>query len=277
MTTQTPNGTAPDTVVLIHGLWMTALSWENWAARYQQRGFNVIARSWPGMEGDIDALRADTSAIDDLGIEQILEHYEGIIEGLDSPPIIMGHSFGGAFTQILLDRGLGAAGVAIDSGPVKGLLALPASTLRTGFPVLKNPLNRHRAVALSAEEFHYSFTNTLTESESGPIYDRYAVPGPGRVLFQGALANFSPHSPAAVNFKNEERAPLLLIAGGEDHVAPASLNESNFKHYKSTRAVTEFKVFPGRSHYTLGQSGWEEVADYALDWSVEHAAAPVAS
>jgi pimeloyl-ACP methyl ester carboxylesterase len=256
---------------------MTALSWEDWAARYQRRGFNVIARSWPGMEGDIDALRADTSAIDDLGIGQILEHYEGIIEGLDSPPIIMGHSFGGAFTQILLDRGLGAAGVAIDSAPVKGLLALPASTLKAGFPVLKSPLNRHRAVALSAEEFHYSFTNTLSEAESGPIYDRYAVPGPGRVLFQGALANFSPHSPAAVDFKNDERAPLLLIAGGEDHVAPASLNESNYKHYKSTRAVTEFKVFPGRSHYTLGQAGWEDVADYALDWAVEHAAARVTS
>jgi alpha-beta hydrolase superfamily lysophospholipase len=260
----------PDTVVLIHGLWMTALSWEHWVDRYRGRGFNVIARSWPGMEGDIDALRADTSEIDDLGIEDILEHYSGIIEGLDSPPIIMGHSFGGAFTQILLDRGLGAAGVAIDSAPVRGLLALPVSTLRSGFPVLKNPANRHRAVALSAEEFHYSFTNTLSEAESGPIYDRYAVPGPGRVLFQGALANVKRGAATAVDFNNDDRAPLLLIAGGEDHVAPASLNESNFKHYKSS-AVTEFKEFPGRSHYMLGQAGWEEVADYALDWAVEAA------
>jgi pimeloyl-ACP methyl ester carboxylesterase len=270
MTGASTNTQTPDTVVLIHGLWMTALSWEHWVDRYQGRGFNVIARSWPGMEGDIDALRADTSEIDDLGIEEILEHYTGFIEELDSPPIIMGHSFGGAFTQILVDRGLGAAGVAIDSAPVRGLLALPVSTLRSGFPVLKNPANRHRAVALSAEEFHYSFTNTLSEAESGPIYDRYAVPGPGRVLFQGALANLKRGAATAVDFKNDDRAPLLLIAGGEDHVAPASLNESNFKHYKSS-AVTEFKEFPGRSHYTLGQAGWEEVADYALDWAVKAA------
>ena len=264
-------GREPDTVVLIHGLWMTALSWEHWVERYEGRGFTVIARSWPGMEGDIDELRADTSAIDDLGIEEIVDHYRAIIEELDEPPIIVGHSFGGAFTQILLDRGYGAAGVAIDSAPVKGMLALPASTLKSGFPVLKNPANRHRAVALTAEEFHYSFTNTLSEAEAGPIYDRYAVPGPGRVLFQGALANFSPHSPIAVDWGNDDRAPLLLIAGGEDHVAPASLNESNLKHYKSGNSVTEFKLFPGRSHYTLGQAGWEEVADYALDWAVKAA------
>src|SRR4051794_26941629 len=206
------------TVVLIHGLWMNGSSWERWAARYEARGLEALTPSWPGMDGDVEALRADTSAFDDLGVEAILDHYAAIVSALPEPPIIMGHSFGGAFTQVLLDRGLGAAGVAIDSAPVKGLLALPASTLKSGLPVLKNPANRHRAVALSAEEFHYSFTNTLPETDSGPIYDRYAVPGPGRVLFQGALANFNPRAATAVDFKNEDRTPLLLIAGGEDHV-----------------------------------------------------------
>jgi pimeloyl-ACP methyl ester carboxylesterase len=256
------------TVVLIHGLWMNARSWEHWVERYEQRGLHVLAPSWPHMDGDVEALRADTSAFDDLGIEDIVDHYAQIIEGLDRPPIIMGHSFGGAFTQILLDRGLGAAGVAIDPAPLKGMLALPASTLRSGFPILKNPANRHRAVSLTPKEFHYAFTNTLTDEGSQAVYDRYAVPGPGRVLFEGALANLSHRSPVEVGFRNEERAPLLLIAGGVDHVSPASLTRSNFKHYKAKTATTEFKEFPERSHYTLGQEGWEEVADYAIDWAL---------
>jgi pimeloyl-ACP methyl ester carboxylesterase len=255
-------------VVLIHGLWMNARSWEHWVERYEQRGLNVLAPSWPGMDGDVEALRADTSAFDDLGIEDIVDHYAGIIEGLATPPVIIGHSFGGAFTQVLLDRGLGAAGVAIDPAPLKGMLALPASTLRSGFPVLKNPANRHRAVPLTPKEFHYAFTNTLSDDDSLAVYERYAVPGPGRVLFEGALANLSHHSPIEVEFSNPERAPLLLIAGGEDHVSPASLTRSNFKHYKAKTAVTELKEFPERSHYTLGQEGWEEVADYAIDWAL---------
>ena len=271
MSPNTSDQTTAETIVLIHGLWMTALSWEHWVERYENRGLNVIARSWPGMDGDIDELRRDPAGIEHLGIEEIVDYYAGIIGELDSPPIIMGHSFGGAFTQILLDRGLGAAGVAIDSGPVKGLLALPASTLKTGFPVLKNPANNHRAVPLTPEEFHYAFTNTLSDDESVAVYKRYAVPGPGRVLFQGAFANFNPHSPAAVDFKNSNRAPLLFIAGGDDHVAPASLNEANLKHYRKSDAITELKKFPGRSHYTLGQEGWEGVADYALDWALSHA------
>jgi pimeloyl-ACP methyl ester carboxylesterase len=258
-------------IVLIHGLWMTPLSWEKWVDRYSSRGYEVLAPAWPGLDGDIDELRADPSVIAHLGVAEIVDHHEEIIRGLEREPIIMGHSFGGLFTQILLDRGLGLAGVAIDSAAAKGVFTLPPSELRSAFPVLKSPLNNHRAVALTAEEFHYAFTNTMSEAESKAVYERYAVPGPGRVLFQGALANFNPRAETRVHYRNDDRAPLLFIAGGEDHVIPAKVDEAQAKRYRRSEAVTEFKEFPGRAHFTIGQEGWEEVADYALEWAETHA------
>jgi pimeloyl-ACP methyl ester carboxylesterase len=180
----------------------------------------------------------------------------------------MGHSFGGLFVQILLDRGLGAAGVAIASAPVKGILKLPFSTLRVSFPALSNPANVHKTAALTPEQFHFAFTNNLSETESLAVYKRYAVPGPDHVLFQAGLANLNPHAETAVDFTNHTRAPLLLISGGKDHVSPPSLVETNCRLYDKSKAITDYKEFPGRSHYTLGEAGWEEVADYALDWAV---------
>lgn len=256
-----------NSIVLIHGLWMTSLSWENWITRYSGEGYRVIAKSWPGMDRDIDELRRDPSAIATLGISEIVDHYERIICALDSPPLLIGHSFGGLITQILLDRGLGAAGVAIAPAPVKGILFLPLSTIKVSLPALSSPANIHRAVPLTPEQFHYAFTNHLSEEESRPIYERYAVPGPDHLLFQAAFANFNPHAATAVDFHNNERAPLLLISRGNDHVSPASVVVANFKLYRKSTAVTQYKNFLGRTHYTLGQVGWEEVADYALTWA----------
>ena len=262
---------APNTIVLIHGLWMTPLSWEHWIERFKARGYEVLAPAWPGMDADIEQLRQDTSAIDDLGIEEIIDAYDSTIRDLATPPIIMGHSFGGAFTEILLDRGLGAAGVAIDAAGVRGITKLPFSTLRSGFPILKSPLNRHRAVPLTFDEFHYSFTNTMNDEDARAAFERYAAPGPGRVLFEGAFANFNPRTALQLDFKNDDRAPLLLIAGGSDHVVPASIDKATSERFqRKSSALTDYKEFPGRSHFTVGQKGWEEVADYALDWAVEH-------
>jgi pimeloyl-ACP methyl ester carboxylesterase len=266
---------SPDTIVLIHGLWMSPLSWEKWIERYGALGYRVLAPGWPGMDGDIDQFRADPSAVDRLGIEEIIDHYEAIVRDLDSPPIIMGHSFGGAFAEVLLDRGLGAAGVGVDAAAVKGITKLPFSQLKSGFPILKNPANNHRAVTLTFDEFRYGFANTMTDEAAREAYDRYAVPGPGRVLYQAAFANLNPHAATKVDFGKADRAPLLLIAGEFDHTVPAVVDRSVAKHYEKSPALTEYKEFPGRSHFIIGQDGWEEVADYALRWAVDHAATPV--
>jgi len=262
---------SPDTILLVHGLWMTALSWEHWVERYTAKGYRVIAQSWPGMDGPIEALRRDPATIARLGIDKVVEHYERAIEGLDKPPIIIGHSFGGLITEILLDRGMGAAGVAIAPAPVKGIYFLPFSTLKVTFPALSNPANNHRAIPLTPEQFHYAFTNDMSEEESLAAYERYAVPGPDHILFQAAFANFNPHAATAVDFENSNRAPLLLISGGKDHVSPPSVVEANFKLFAKSQAITDYHEFPERTHFTLGQRGWEEVADFALDWAVRHA------
>lgn len=263
--TTAPVPAGADTIVLIHGLWMTPLCWEHWVERWSARGYAVIAPSWPGMEHGIEQLRRNPAAIASLGVDEIVQHYANILQELRRPPILVGHSFGGAFVQLLLDRGLGAAGVAIHSAPVRGVWRLPLSTLRATFPVLHDPRNVRRAVSLTPQQFHYAFTNTLSELESIAVYDRYHIPGPGRVLFEAAFANVLPGAPTQLDFANDRRAPLLLIGGGADQIVPAAVSRENYRRYRGS-AVTEYKEFPGRSHYTLGQRGWEEVADYALDW-----------
>ncbi|HEV2814345.1 MAG TPA: alpha/beta hydrolase [Solirubrobacteraceae bacterium] len=260
----------PDTIVLIHGLWMTPRSWEHWVARYESRGFKVLAPAWPGLEGEVEALNADPSPIADLEVTAIVDHYERIIRELPAPPIVMGHSFGGTFTQVLLDRGLGAAGVGIASATVKGILDLPLSTLKSTSPVLANPLNRHNAVGLTQKEFHYAFANTLDREESDAIHARYHVPGSSHVLREGAFANLHRHPATEVDFDRPDRAPLLLVAFGEDHIVPPKVARHNAEKYKS--GLVEFMEFPDRPHFP-GVAGWEDVADRALEWATANAGA----
>ena len=269
----TTNPSTPtDTVLFIHGLWMTPRSWERWIERYTGRGHRVVAPAWPGMEGEVEELRRDPSPIARVTAADVVDHYERVIRELERPPIVMGHSFGGAFVQVLLDRGLGAAGVGIHSAPAKGIWKLPLSTIRSAWPVLRNPANRHRAVPMTPKHFRYAFGNKLSAEESQRVYERYHVPAAGNVLFEGSLANVKRRSPFRVDYRKEDRAPLLFIAGGADHVIPSSVNEASFERYEKSRAITAYEHFPGRSHYTLGQDGWEEVADYALEWATKHAA-----
>jgi alpha-beta hydrolase superfamily lysophospholipase len=229
------------------------------------------------MQGDVEDLRRDPSPLDGLGVSEITDHYAETVRGLDRPPIIMGHSFGGLVTELLLDRGLGAAGVALSPAPVKGVLRLPPAQLRSAFPVLGNPANRKRTVELSPKQFHYGFTNTMSDEQAQAAYDRYEVPGPGRVIFQAAFANFNPSAATKVDFHKDDRAPLLVIGNDEDHTVPASVSKEAAKRLGKSKAVVDYKEFPGRPHFTAGAPGWEAVADYALEWATRHAGAPAES
>jgi len=254
-------------VVLIHGLWMTPLSLEYWANHYTDRGYSVYAPSWPGMERDVRALRRAPESYADIGFKQIVDHYEKLVIDLEHAPILIGHSFGGLVVQALLDRGLGCCGVAIASAPIKGIWTLPYSTMRVVTPQLLT-MHSHRCAALTPAQFHYAFMNTSSREESFLTYQRYAVPGSDRVLLQTELANFNPFAETAVNTRRNNRAPLLLIAGSEDHLIPPRIVKANFHAYRHSTAVTEYKEFPGRTHFIIGQSGWEEVANFTFRWAL---------
>jgi pimeloyl-ACP methyl ester carboxylesterase len=272
----TPTPAAPDTIVLIHGLWVTPRSWEKWVERYEGRGYRVLAPAYPGFEVEVEALNEDPSPIEALTIPAVVEHLEGIVGELDRAPIIMATRQEASLPRSCSITVTGQqAGVVIDSAPAEGVRVTPVSQIRIFFPILRNPANRHRAVGFTPEQFHYAFANTLSREDSDKVYERYHIPAPGSFVWAGPLANFTPgHQDVYVNFSNEDRAPLLFIAGGEDNIMPPAVNQSNAKHYRHTNSVTDYKEFAGRSHYTVGQDGWEEVADYALEWAVEHAKLP---
>jgi len=264
---------ATDTIVLIHGLWMTPLAWEHWVTRYEARGFTVLTPGYPGIEqgeAGVRQRREDPSGIAHVGVREVMDSLGELIDGLDTAPIIMGHSFGGTFAQLLLDAGLGSAGVSIDGAGVKGVNKLPLSEIRSTLPVLWNPVNAHHAVPLTAEQFHYAFTNTLTREASDVYYERYAAPTPARILFQGALASVTHNASTAFDFTNDERAPLLFISGGDDHILPPAVQKQNYdKNIKHSTAIAAHVTFPGRDHFTCGEPGWESVADFALNWALE--------
>jgi pimeloyl-ACP methyl ester carboxylesterase len=260
------NGKAP--IVLIHGLWMSPHSWRGWIERYSAAGHAVHAPAWPGVS-ELDEELDHTKAPADIGIGEVVAHYEAVVRALPESPILMGHSFGGLITQMLLCRGLGRAAVAIHPAAPRGVYRLPLSVLRATFPVFRNPANRHRAVPLSPAEFHYAFANTVPRDASDSWRAKLAIPAPGRPLFQSALANFSPKDRAAtvVDYAKPDRAPLLLIAGGRDHIVPSSVVYENFTRYRRSPAATDFKLFEDRSHLTAALDGWTDVADYALTWT----------
>jgi pimeloyl-ACP methyl ester carboxylesterase len=252
-------------VIFIHGLWLHASSWGPWLVLFGQAGYEPAAPGWPGDPDTVELARANPDSIANHGIDDVTNHYAAFIDTLPARPIIIGHSFGGMIAEKLLGMDYGAAAIGIDAAQIKGVLPLPLSSLRATLPVFKNPANIHKAVSLTAKEFHYSFGNALSEEESNDLHERWAIPAPGKPLFEASVANFSLHSPDKVNTGNEARGPLLLTMGKQDHTVPEAITKSTFKQYRQSVAVTEVEEFD-RGHSLTIDSGWRQVADACLAW-----------
>ncbi|MHA3701091.1 alpha/beta hydrolase [Jatrophihabitans sp. YIM 134969] len=257
-------------VVFIHGLWIDASSWQPWVDLFAARGHDVSAPGWPGEQPAVADTRRTPSLVAGSGIDDVTRAYEAHIATLPERPVVIGHSFGGLIAQKLLASGHAAAAVAIDPAAIKGVTKTPLRQIRAALPVLRNPRNKTRAVALTPRQFAYGFGNTLPRHESDALYERFAIPGSARLLFEAVAANKTPNSPAEVDARLRDRGPLLMIAGGKDNTVPESVVRAAHELYRDSGAVTDLAVFPDRGHSLVFDDGWHEVADRVLTWLSSH-------
>ncbi len=260
------NSSGRTPIVLIHGLWVLPSSWDNWVGYFEEEGYAGLTPDWPDDPATVEEARANPDVLAKKTLKQIADHAAEVIGGLQKKPAVMGHSTGGLLAQMIADRGLSAATVAIDPGPFRGVLPLPVSALRSAAPVLKNPLNRSKAITLTFDQFKYGWANALSDEEAKQLYDTYHVAAPGSALMQMANANLNPWTEAKLDPKNPDRGPLLIIDGEKDHTVPWAIANASYKRQSRNSSVTEIKQIPNRGHALTIDSGWREVAQAALDF-----------
>ena len=260
------NASGNTPVVFIHGLWLLPSSWDNWAEFFKEAGYAPLTPDWPDDPETVEEARAKPEVLAGKKLGEVADHTAEVVTGLKRKPAVMGHSTGGLLAQLIADRGLSAATVAIDPGPFRGVLPLPYSTLKVSAPILRNPLNRGRAITLTFDQFKYGWANALDEEEARRLYDTYHVAAPGVALMQMANANLNPFTEAKVDTKNPERGPLLIIEGDDDHTVHPAIAKAAYKRQRRNEGVTELKTIPNRGHALTIDSGWREVAQTALDF-----------
>jgi pimeloyl-ACP methyl ester carboxylesterase len=260
------NASGNTPVVFIHGLWLLPSSWNNWVDFFEPEGYAGITPDWPDDPETVEEARANPDVLANKTLKQVADHTAEVIGELQQKPAVMGHSTGGLLTYMIADRGLSAVSVAIDPGPFRGVLSLPIASLRSAAPVLKNPLNRGKAIALTLDQFKYGWANALSDEEAKQLYDTYHVAAPGVALMQMANANLNPWTEAKVHPKNPLRGPLLIIDGEKDHTVPWGIANGAYKRQRHNESVTEIVRIPNRGHSLTIDAGWREVAQTALDF-----------
>jgi pimeloyl-ACP methyl ester carboxylesterase len=251
------------TIVFVTGAFVTHLGWEPWKKYFDSKGYKTYNPPWPFKDADPETLRKrhpDDIELATLTLNGVIDSYINFIKSLPEKPIVIGHSLGGCITQVIVNRDLAAAGAAIHSVPPQGVFPYEFSFLRAGWKVLGLFTSLKKTYLMSFKDFQYAFVNGMPLAEQREAYEKNIIPE-SKTVARGGLT-----SAAAVDFK-KPHVPLLLTSGSLDTIIPAHLNFRNYNAYKKDNgSVLNYKEFPGRNHYVLGQSTWKEDADYILDW-----------
>ncbi|MEM9464946.1 MAG: alpha/beta hydrolase [Actinomycetota bacterium] len=248
-------------VVFVHGLWLLAGSWTPWEELFTARGYAPLSIDWPGDPATVDQARQNPQAFAGTSVQDVVARVEAVIDRLDRPPVVIGHSFGGLVAQIVAGRGAVAAAVAIDPAPFKGILGLSRSVVKSSMPVLGNPRNRRRAVTLTPSQFTYAFANAVSGDEAQALYDVFHVAAPGRPVFQVAFANLSFSRATKVDTRNPERGPLLIVSGGADHTVPPKLARAAHRKQSRNPGRTDLLEIEGAGHSLVIDGRWRKVAE----------------
>lgn len=254
----------PKTVLFVTGSFVGNNCWDAWANYFQQQGYETQSPPWPFKEGDPASLRdkhpLGNPGLASLSLAEVIDHYAGIAQRFARKPVIIGHSMGGLITQILVNRGLAAAGIAIHPVPPMGVIPIEFSFYKAGWKGLGLFSSLKKTYMMSFRDWQYAFVNGMPMNEQREAYETYTIPESYRVT-RGALGKA-----AKIDFK-KPHAPLLIVSGSTDHIIPASLNKRNFEKYrKANSGITEYRDMPGRNHFVLGQSTWKEDAQNIRDW-----------
>ena len=250
------------TVVFITGAFVSHTGWDQWKTYFESKGYTTLAPAWPQKDAPASTLRdrqPNDTGLANLRYAEVLDHYAKIIQELPEKPILIGHSLGGLTAQLLLQRGIAAAAVAIHSAPPQGVLSFEFSFLKSLWKPLGPFSSTKKTHLMSFEEWQYAFTNGLSYAVQKDAYEKNTIPE-SRTVLRDTLTSVS-----RIDF-SKPHAPLLFISGNKDHIMPASLNYKNYKKYKNNGSVTNYKEFEGKNHFVLGLPTWKEEADYALNW-----------
>lgn len=252
------------TIMFVTGAFVSHNGWSEWQKYFESKEYKTIAPPWPYKEGTPEELRSKhplgNPGLANLTLTELINHYANIAKNLPEKPILIGHSAGGFIVQALLQQGLGVAGVAIHPFPPKGVIPTEFSFYKAGTKALGIFTSMKKTYLMSLKDWQFAFTNGMTLDEQKESYDKNVIPESKRVARDGLT------SAAHIDFE-KPHAPLLITSGSRDNILPASLNYRNFKRYSQNNgSVTEYKEFPGRNHFVVGQSTWKEDADYILNW-----------